>query len=457
MGASEAVMWRAEGDLRTRSSGALLEILDSPPDWARFRAAHERAVAAIPRLRDRVVLPLLPVVAPTWAPDRHFELDYHVQRLRVAEPGSMRDVLDLAGQLCSRTLDTNRPQWEAFLIEGMADGRAAYLLKLHHALSDGLGMVQLLEMAHSTTKAPGGNRLADHPETESSTDVNPWSVLVNRLTEEITGAPGRLAGAARTGLDLVGRTARDPFGTVRRGVDYGLSLRRMLDPPRADRSPLLNTQGVGYRLALHDLSLAELKAAGKAASGSVNDAYLAGVLGTFRRYHEHFGIRIEQMPMGIPISLRDSNDPLGGNKFTGARIIGPVGEADPARRIKQVRELILATRAEPAIGFLDLISPALAMLPSAALTEVVGTMTKVSDVQASNIPGLGQPVYLAGSQVEGMYPIGPRPGVAAMVTMVSYDGTCCIGVNFDPEAITDLPVFERCLREGFEEVLAVGH
>ena len=79
----------------------------------------------------------------------------------------------------------------------------------------------------------------------------------------------------------------------------------------------------------------------------------------------------------------------------------------------------------------------------------------MSDVQASNIPGMGHPVYMAGARVTGLYPLGPRPGVAAMIAMISYDGTCCIGLNVDPDVIGDLEVFESCLREGFDEVLAL--
>ena len=60
-------------------------------------------------------------------------------------------------------------------------------------------------------------------------------------------------------------------------------------------------------------------------------------------------------------------------------------------------------------------------------------------------------MFLAGSKVERMYPMGPRPGVAAMVTVVSYNGTCCVGVNLDPAVIDDIAVFEDCLRGGFEE------
>jgi len=164
----------------------------------------------------------------------------------------------------------------------------------------------------------------------------------------------------------------------------------------------------------------------------VNDAFLAGVLGAFRRYHEHYSVPIDLMPIGIPVSLRTSDDPMGGNRFAGARFAAPVGEADPRARIEIIREFVLTARAEPAIGFLDLVAPTLSRLPTAAIIELAAGMTNVSDVQASNIPGMGHPVYLAGARVTGLYPLGPRPGVAAMIAMISYDGTCCIGLNVDP-------------------------
>lgn len=458
MSASEAVMWRAEGDLRTRSSGLLLEILDSVPDWERFRSAHGRAVQAIPRLRDRVVEPLLPVVAPTWTPDENFDLSYHVQRMRLPAPGSMADLLELAGQVASRPLDTNRPQWEAILVDGLEGGRAGYLFKIHHAMTDGLGIVQLLTMAHSPTPEPGGTKLSSPTALppRSGPEITPLSLVTDELRDQLLGAPARFAGNALSTLGLVGRTLRDPAGVVGRAVDYGLSLRRMLNPSTTERSALLSEGGYGYRVVVHDVPLASLKAAGKAAGGSVNDAFLASLLGAFRLYHDHFGTTPDQLPMAIPISLRDSNDPMGGNRFTGARFAAPMSEPDPRIRIQLIREFILTIRKEPAVGFLETISSALTLLPSAALTEIVGNLTRVSDLQASNIPGIGHPVYLAGAQVQRMYPIGPRPGVAAMVAMVSYDGTCCLGINVDPESITDVPLFEKCLNEGFAEVLALG-
>ncbi len=55
-----------------------------------------------------------------------------------------------------------------------------------------------------------------------------------------------------------------------------------------------------------------------------------------------------------------------------------------------------------------------------------------------------------------MYPFGPAPGSAVMVTMISHDGICCIGVTADAAAIPDIEHFTQCLRDGFDEVLALG-
>ncbi len=145
---------------------------------------------------------------------------------------------------------------------------------------------------------------------------------------------------------------------------------------------------------------------------------------------------------------------MGANKFAGARFVAPVGEPDPATRIAAIHDFIVDARMEPALGFLDLIAPVLSRLPGIVLTRIAGEMTGLSDLQASNLGAIGRPLYLAGARVTRVYPMGPRPGVPAMVAMVTYEGTCCIAVNFDPDAIADAAAFSTCLREGFDEVLS---
>jgi WS/DGAT/MGAT family acyltransferase len=447
-------MWRTEVDPRTRSSGALVEILDSEPDWGRLVAAHERVTRAIPRLRDRVVEPIVPLVPPAFSRDETFDVGHHLHRIRLASAG-IRELLDLAESLYDRPFHPGRPPWEGLLVAGLEGGRAAYVLKMHHSLTDGQGLVQLLSMAHSRTREP--TPVGPEPALPPSEQLNPVTLLTSRLLRQATSAPGMVLDRAGESVRLAGRTITRPSQVIGDGIRFTRSLGRVLNPPPVGRSPLLaGNRGSRCRFVVLDVALAGLKAAGRAAGGSVNDAFLAALLGGFRRYHEHFDIHVDLMPMALPISLRTADDPAGGNRFAGARFAAPVGEPDPRERIQAIREFVLSARAEPAIGALDLLAPAVSRLPRSVLVGLAATLTSVSDVQASNIPGLGYTAYLAGTRITHTFPFGPRPGVAAMVTMLSYDGTCCIGFNTDPEAITDIEVFERCMREGFDEVLEIG-
>jgi hypothetical protein len=188
----------------------------------------------------------------------------------------------------------------------------------------------------------------------------------------------------------------------------------------------------------------------------VNDAYLAAVLGAFRLFHERQGVTVEHLAMTIPISLRGEDDPHGGNRLAGARFVAPVAEPDPRIRMTRIGALARRARDEPAVGFLDLVAPAISRLPAPALVRLATSMISASDVHASNIPGLREPVYVAGAKVLGTYVLGPRPGVRAMITMLSYAGTCCICANVDPTLVPDPDLFARCLRDGFDEVLDLG-
>jgi hypothetical protein len=236
---------------------------------------------------------------------------------------------------------------------------------------------------------------------------------------------------------------------------FGRTLARFLSPP-AQSSRLLKGRSLSYRYLTHEVSLEQFKVAAKAASGSVNDAYLAGILGAFRLYHRRFRAPARALAMSIPISLRSAEDPLGGNRISAARFAGPLGEADPARRIRRIHELVTRAREGAALDVVGSVAPVLMSLPTKALVRVFAEIARGNDVQASNVPGISEPIFFAGARVTRMYPFGPLPGCAAMFAMVSHNGICCIGVNVDPAAVTDLPAFAKCLRAGFDEVLALG-
>ena len=235
---------------------------------------------------------------------------------------------------------------------------------------------------------------------------SPEGLLVNRLAAKAASAP---VDVLRDAVHLAGRFAGDPVGTTTGAVRFAMSLRRVLTPADAPHSPALSGGGSGYRLETLDIPLRPTQGRGRAAGGSVNDAFLAALLGGIRRYHEKFSLEVDVLPMAIPVSLRTDADPMGANKFAAARFVAPVGEADPAARIDIIHRFISEARTEPALGFLDLIAPVLSRLPTIVLTRLAGGMTvpRTCRRRISAASG-GRCIWPEhGSRI---YPMGPRPG-----------------------------------------------
>ena len=183
-------------------------------------------------------------------------------------------------------------------------------------------------------------------------------------------------------------------------------------------------------------SSATLHKAAKAAGGSINDAYLAGLCGALRLYHEAKGVPIDALPMAVPVNLRSEADPAGGNRFAGVNLAAPIGLHDPEMRIKNIRSQMTRKREERAIDMVGAIAPVLTLLPDAVLESMAGSIVN-SDVQASNVPVYAGDTFIAGAKILRQYGIGPLPGVAMMVVLISRAGYCTISTRYDRASVTD--------------------
>jgi hypothetical protein len=221
-------------------------------------------------------------------------------------------------------------------------------------------------------------------------------------------------------------------------------------------SPLLTHRGLARHVRTLEVPLDDLRAGSRAAGGTLNDGYLAGLVGGLGRYHRHHEVEVGDVPLALPVSLRRGPDDVGGNRFAGASIAGPAGERDPSRRIALIHDRVVAARAEPALDFLSATAPLVSRLPSAVLAPLSLRLAGAIDLQASNIPGMRRASFIAGARIERMYVFGPVPGSAIMATLISHEGTCCIGIAVDADAVPDPDVLAECLREGLAEVVALG-
>jgi len=205
-------------------------------------------------------------------------------------------------------------------------------------------------------------------------------------------------------------------------------------------------------LAMMDVPLDDLKAAAKAAGGTVNDAYLAAVTGGLRKYHERHCASPASLRAILPVNLRARDDISWGNKITLQRLIVPAGEADPGARIRALHLVTQTARSEPSLAVTGAIAGTLNMLP----VGYVGGVLKHVDFLASNVAGPAAPVYLAGGKITGLFAFGPTIGASLNITLLSYAGTCHIGVNIDTAAVPDPDVLLACLEGGLAEVAALG-
>ena len=453
MDAVDYLMHRGEANPRTRSAFLGVEILDRGVDFERLREIYERTTRAVVRMRQKVVVPALPTAAPRWVVDPDFDLGYHLRRVRIPEPGTHRQVLDLAELILRSPLDPGRPLWTVTLVEGLEGGRSALLAHTSHAVTDGMGGVAMMRELYDLERDAPRRPMPPLPVPE---DLSPTDLARTGMSglprSAVSGTRSLLGGA----VGALGRLVRSPVQTVTDTIEFTRSIGRVLGPPPVEPSPLMRRRSLSSRTETVDVPLDDLRRASKAAGGSINDAYLAALSGALRLYHEELGVPVEAVPMAVPVSLRTEDDPVGGNRFAGVTLAAPLSETDPAERMRLIREQIVTGREERAVDLLGRLAPLLTLLPAPLLEVVAGSMTP-PDVQASNVPGYQQDTFIAGAKVQRQYGLGPLPGVAMMVVFVSRAGACTVAARYDTASITDDELFARCLREGFAEVLALGH
>lgn len=453
---ADTLMLEIESDATLRSTIVSTWVLDRTPDMARFERKLERALSIIPRLRQRVVRDPLGIATPKWERDPNFDLRFHLRRTNLGGAGSVRDLLDHATPIAMQAFDMDRPLWELHLVEGLEGGRCAAVMKLHHAISDGVGLVRMTECLIER-----GPEDEDEPAPIVARDAEVatpggWERIGEALSRRVSGAAKTLGGVVSALGSGAGGALRDPLGRAREVRDTLASVARVLAPASEPMSPIMRGRSTRVRFDYLAVPLDGLKGAGKTQRSSVNDAFVAAVAGGLARYHAEHGAPVDELRMLMPVNVRSGERAdEAGNQFAPARFGVPVGIADPARRIRAIRRLSRVQRDEPALPLVNPISAALGRLPKAAVIALFGAMQRTTDFTTSNVPGPRRATWMSGARVECVMPFGPLAGAAANFTVFSYDGAMHLGINSDPAAIPDPELLLECLRKSFDEVLTV--
>ena len=445
---NDTIMWMVEADPLLRSTILGVVLLEKAPEWERVRTRVEAVSHQVPALREKVMpVPLHPTTLQ-WVRDHDFDLHYHLRHIVLPAHSGLQELLDWARTEAMGGFDPARPLWEFTLVEGLADDRAALVMKAHHVVTDGIGAVQLAAHLFDFEEHPASTPRAV---PTAAPHLNSYSMLRDVVIHDVEGivdfARHQVASVVPTLLQAV----RHPRQAVAEAMETAASIGRILAPTTTPKSSVMVGRMLSSNFRVLEVPMAAMRDSAKAAGGRLNDTFLAGITAGLHRYHLQYGEHIHELRVAMPISQRGEDDPAGGNHVSVMRFVLPVDSPTPGDRIRAMHSAVEHVRAERSLGHTETIAGFLNLMPKG----VIGAMLKGVDFLASNVPGVPVPIWLEGSRVEQFFPFGPTAGSAVNITLMSYAGSCCIGVNADAEAIPDADVLIDCLRAGFDEVCAV--
>lgn len=420
-------------------------------------------IAFVPRYRQRVRQVPGRLANPLWVDDQRFDLSYHVRRSALPRPGTMAQLRDLVARVMPRHLDRSRPLWEAYVVEGLEDGRFAVVTKSHQALVDGVNAVELSQVV-----------LDDTP-TATPAPTDTWSPSREpSLLELITGAVADAVQAPTHVLDTVRSGAADVRVNVDKVVGALTSVVRTATSP-APESPLNVVIGEHRRFGTVATELETYreirafhatggrrrgKAVAEAAPITVNDVVLATLTGALREWMLTRGARVSPttaLRAMVPVGVR-SEDP--GERVARVEqllVDLPLGEPNATLRLQQIAYRMKAHadtgRGLPARRLAEVGGFAPATLHSVGARVASGLSRRVFNLLVTNVPGPQHALYAAGAELVETYPVIPlAKGQGLAVGLTSYKGGVFYGLNADREAMPDLDVLAQCVPESLEEL-----
>ncbi|TQJ40760.1 WS/DGAT/MGAT family acyltransferase [Arthrobacter sp. SLBN-112] len=408
-----------------------------------MREGIEGRLHLLPRLRQVLYFPGRGRGRPLWLDAPAFNLDEHVHVMAVPAPGDDRQVLDTVARMRRRRLQLSRPLWEMWFLTGITGGRVGLFIRLHHVMGDGMASVTSLGALLDTT--PEADEGMPAPEWVPS----PWPSSAALLVDNLQHIGHELAQM------LVALT--HPVRTVRGAVNAWPTLQGLLAAEPGPSTSLNRLLGPDRKLDLIRARLDPVHQAAQEHGATVNDVLLAVIAGGLRGLLMGRGEPVDgvSVPVYVPMSLRATNptagDHQGGNFISQIAVPVPLGDMDPASRLRRIVGETTKRKAMPH-------TPLGAMFGNRFISSIMIKFVagRRVNVLSADLPGSRQPLYFCGARILEVFPLLNLIGnVSLGVGAMSYAGSLGMLVVSDADAYPDLDVFTDSARRDLEALLRV--
>ena len=425
-----------------------LSILDPRPDgpllFDDVRRVLQARIHLAPRLRQRVLHVPGSLGRPVWVDDDRFDLEFHLRRSALPDPGGHDELSGSVGRILSRPLDRAKPLWELYVFEGMEKGRTAVLLKLHHAMADGLaGMAIGTVLFDLQPGAPLGEPEPWHAEPAPQ----PADLIVGALEQ-----------AVRDPIDTLRTVVEAPSRAIEVVTETVAGARAIAGMGRRPAGPFDVRIGPNRRFAMAEAPFGRLREIRAKLGGTINDVVIAAVAEGLHDLLRERGevVRGRELRLMVPVSVRTAEaSGESGNRVAPAFVDVPVGPMSPRGRLARVRrataELKGSSMAEGADQIIALGAYAPPALHAAAAR--LASRGRWFNLVVSNVPAPQVPMYLAGAPLLASYPSMPLGENAALsIACTSLGGTMAFGLTADWDAVPDLEVLSRGIERAIDHL-----
>ncbi len=425
-----------------------LSVIEGPtPDFETFAAAIADRVTQIPRFTQVLRTHLLDLSPPEWVENKLFDVSHHIHRAALPHPGDDDALFRFVAEAMERRLDRDRPLWECWFIEGLADGHWAILMKMHHCIADGISSMHMMsglsdngEGASFATDIRAARQHEDESEDVPKPNLNPMSWV---------GGAWRMAANATGAVSLAFEGALE--------VTAGL-----LRP--AATSSLNGPVSAMRRFSSARVSLEDVAEVRQAFGVTVNDVALAAITGSYRAALLRRGEqpRRNSLRTLVPVSIR-SNDAVDipDNRVSLMLPFLPVDKQDPEEQLRAVHRRLSRAKTSGQREAGGIVIAAASVMPFPFTAWAVRALTKLPQrgvvALATNVPGPRSRMRIMGREVMRVVPVPPialqlRTGIA----ILSYADELVFGITGDFDTAPDVNDLARGIEHGVQELVALS-
>lgn len=430
-----------------------IAILDRPPGdalpLAELREAIRERLPLLPPFRRRVVDVPFGFHHPVWIEDPDFDLDHHVRLVTLPEPGNRRQLEEAIADIASVPLDRDRPLWRMDVFDGLEDDRIAVLVKIHHAVADGLASAALLANVMSSSAV-------DDQLPVDTWRPEPVPTVGRLLRDALRDHLSQLRGLPR----LLRRTLANLRALARHRRRSSVTTPMpMLHTPRTSFNGALTPR---RSFVTASMAVSDVDAVRDAFGVTVNDVVLGVVSGGLRAYLlERDELPSTSLVAGVPVAIDASEVRLEGNRVSNLFTSLATDEADLVRRLHRIRDVTNeAKRLQKLMGRETLGDwvqytpprPWAWFMRQYSGHRIADRHPPAINLVVSNVPGPPAPLFAAGAELRELYSVGPvLEGIGLNITVWSYLDRYYIGLLGcldevpEPWRITD--AMQRALAE----------